>query len=104
MKRLLITLCTLLIIVGSAAAQRVKRDASGRLLRTETIVSKPRTDTIANRNGKATGYFYKTSDGQYLPVMQGSKGGLYVDRVSKKTGEPYRMYLDEKQKAKLIKR
>jgi len=39
-----------------------------------------------------------------LPVYQGSRGGLYCKRISGKTGNPYRMYLTDKQKLIMIPR
>jgi type IV secretory pathway protease TraF len=46
--------------------------------------------------------WYQVGEFNY-PVYQGSKGGLYIIRVSKKSGEEYRQYIAEEKKSKVIK-
>lgn len=40
-----------------------------------------------------TQYTYVDKDGKTYPVYRGAKGGLYILRVSKKTGKEYKYYL-----------
>lgn len=94
----IITLIAALAIMMGASAQRPNNATS-------KLPSVPRIEQVSDKQqpkqGKPTGKYYTTKDGDRLPVYQGSKGGLYVERVSKRTGKPYRQYLNNKQKAKL---
>jgi hypothetical protein len=56
-----------------------------------------------NKNSKDPHYgWYQVGEILY-PVYQGSKGGLYIIRVSKKSGEEYRQYIAEEKKSKVTK-
>jgi hypothetical protein len=43
-----------------------------------------------------TVYTFTDSKGKKYPVFKGAKGGLFVVRISKKTGKEYRQYLPTK--------
>lgn len=101
MKHLLITICALLAMAGSAAAQRVTpRPMTVKPYKAPTELT---TNQRQSQQPKFTGYYFTTPSGDTLPVFQGSKGGLFVERVRKKTGKTYRQYLNDKQKAQIKK-
>lgn len=95
-----ITLIAALAIMMGASAQRLN-NATTKLPTVPRIEQTDKQQPKQPKQGKPTGKFYTTKDGDRLPVYQGSKGGLYVERVSKRTGKPYRQYLNRKQKNKL---
>lgn len=97
MKRIVIIIAALAIMMG-ASAQRLN-NATSKLPTVPSIEQV--SDKQQPKQGKPTGKFYTTKDGDRLPVYQGSKGGMYVERVSKRTGKPYRQYLNKRQQAKL---
>ena len=66
----------------------VQKDASGNY-----------SQVIAERKGrpevkKETGSFLTLKNGEKLPVYESSKGKLFVERKSQKTGKVYRSYLE----------
>lgn len=89
MKKIIITLAALIAMsMSPAAAQQ----------RTETK-SQPKTEQITSQQGKKVknnGTLTKHTYKGY-PVYQGSKGGYYVIRVSKKTGNEYKQYIKAEQ-------
>ncbi len=94
MKRIILTLA---LLVSLFAGAQTKAPMAAK--------AQPRTEQVAKSKtqGVPNGLKYPTKDGKRLPVMVGAKGGWYVERVSAKTGKPYRMYLNDKQKAKCVK-
>jgi hypothetical protein len=87
MKKLLYTAA---IIAGALfttnAAAQVKRDAHGNFY-TQKKQAAPKQDA-------PTGYTFTTSKGETFPVYVSENGKYYVIRISKKTGEPYKQYLN----------
>lgn len=75
----------LLICSFSVSGQNVKRDSNGNYI----------TISVDKAPPIKTKYFYKDSKGLIYPVYENSKGKRYVNKVSKKTGEPYKVYLIE---------
>ena len=98
MKRIIITIAAVIAIMG-AAAQNKNVNISKQAPKVEQVT---KTKKAAKSQGTPNGWKYPTKDGKFLPVMVGSKGGWYVDRISK-DGNAYRMYLNDKQKAKCVK-
>ena len=88
MKKLIITVVALLSIMGAASQTK----------NTMSTTNKPATEQVSadkkavKNNGTLTTHTYKG-----MPVYQGSKGGLYVIRVSKKTGREYKQYIKPEQ-------
>lgn len=48
-----------------------------------------------------TGYTFTDSKGVTYPIFMGSSGSCFIVRVSKKTGNEYRMYLGEEVSKKI---
>jgi hypothetical protein len=46
--------------------------------------------------------WYQIGEKEY-PVYQGLKGGLYIIRVSGKTGEKYKQYINKEKQSKIVK-
>ena len=90
MKKLIITLAALIAMSMSPAAAQ-QRTESKNQPKTEQITSQAQGKKVKN-NGKPTGHTYKG-----FPVYQGAKGGYYVIRTSKKTGNEYKQYVKPEQ-------
>lgn len=83
MKRIIMLLACLML-AGSMGAQVVR---DGKTFKTEkSVTSKQDTDT---------GYLWQDKSGETYPIYMSQKGSLYIIRTSKKTGKPYRQYLDK---------
>ena len=87
MKRLLITICAALAIMGASAQAKQMQPKA---VKATTEVQAPKGKEI--KPGKATNHTYKG-----YPVYQGAKGGYYVIRVSKKSGKEYKQYIKPEQ-------
>lgn len=70
-----------MLLIGMTA-QAQTRDLQGNYYAKATVVQ-----------DSTTQFTFTDSKGVVYPVYQGSKGGHYVIRVSKKTGKAYRQYL-----------
>lgn len=95
MRRIIIAIACIAIVMGMQAKDKT----------TDRVVAKTEqmADTTAKREPQPVNYLYPTKEGQLLQVYRGGKGGLFVERVSKKSGKQYRQYIStDKQKAKLI--
>ena len=92
MKKLIITLSALIMMgaTSASAATQAQNQAKSQP-KTEQVTSQAQGKKVKN-NGKPTGHTYKG-----YPVYQGSKGGYYVIRTSKKTGNEYKQYIKPEQ-------
>lgn len=90
MKRLIITLAALIAMSMSPAAAQQRTETKTQP-KTEQVTGQAQGKKVKN-NGKPTGHTYKG-----YPVYQGAKGGYYVIRVSKKTGNEYKQYIKPEQ-------
>lgn len=88
MKKALYTAAVILaaLFTTTTATAQVQRDANGNFY-TQKKSAAPKQD-------KPTGYTFTTSKGETFPVYVSENGKYYVVRVSKKTGEPYKQYLN----------
>lgn len=92
MKKIIITLAALIMMgATSASAATQAQNQSKNQPKTEQI-TKPTQGKKVKNNGKPTGHTYKG-----YPVYQGAKGGYYVIRTSKKTGNEYKQYIKQDQ-------
>ena len=84
-----IALAMMIATVGVACyAQNVKRNGNTFIAEKKVRTAKDSTVLIA------TGYKYTTSDGKTYDVFQVKEGGsCFINKVSKKSGKTYRMYL-----------
>lgn len=91
MKKIIITLAALIMMgATSASAATQAQNQAKTQPKTEQITSQQ--GKKVKNNGKPTGHTYKG-----YPVYQGSKGGYYVIRTSKKTGNEYKQYIKPEQ-------
>lgn len=90
MKRLIITLAALIAMSMSPAAAQQRTETKTQP-KTEQVTGQQQGKKVKN-NGKPTGHTYKG-----YPVYQGTKGGYYVIRTSKKTGNEYKQYVKPEQ-------
>jgi hypothetical protein len=88
MKNLLI-IALVLLSLGAIGQTKVIKDAQGNY--TAVQVSKVKIED------KDTGKTFIDSKGNKYPVRESVNGKLYYIRVSKKTGNPYRVYLKPEQ-------
>lgn len=92
----------LMLLVTSAlhsTAQTVfEKDANGIMVQQQTI----HTQQQALGNGIATGEQFKDLQGNLYPVYKSAKGRLFIVRKAK-SGNHYKVYLDEKQPDKADK-
>lgn len=65
-------------------------------------VKKQRVSKVSNP-GKETQFTYQFSNGELYPIWISPKGKAYVNKVSKKTGKTYRVYLDSTIVSKILK-
>jgi len=85
MKRVLLTLAIAMMFVCALDAQTaVKKDSTGNYV----TVTSVKTKAPDKKTGKTL-----TIKGVKYPVYEGSKGGLYIIRTSKKSGKEYKQYL-----------
>lgn len=87
MKRIIIVLLACIAIIG-ASAQTTNKPAADKA-KTERVNNGKKA---VKNNGTLTKHTYKG-----YPVYQGPKGGYYVIRVSKKTGNEYKQYIKPEQ-------
>lgn len=91
MKKIIITLAALIMMGATSASAATQAHTQTK--------TQPKTEQVTGQqgkkvknNGKPTGHTYKG-----YPVYQGSKGGYYVIRTSKKTGNEYKQYIKPEQ-------
>lgn len=89
MKRIIIVLLACIALMG-ASAQNTSKAGSTSKAKTEQVANNGKR--AVKNNGKPTGRTYKG-----FPVYQGAKGGYYVIRTSKKTGNEYKQYVKPEQ-------
>lgn len=53
--------------------------------------------------GEKTKFTYKDRKGTEYPIYITKSGAVYIDRISSKTGKPYRMYLSKDIKEQIHK-
>ena len=90
MKKIIITLAALIAMSMSPAAATQAQNQANQP-KTEQVTGQQQSKKVKN-NGKPTGHTYKG-----YPVYQGAKGGYYVIRTSKKTGNEYKQYVKPEQ-------
>ena len=88
MKRLVLTLIALVALMGAAQTTTTTQKADNKA-KTEKVANGKKT---VKNNGTLTKHTYKG-----YPVYQGAKGGYYVIRTSKKTGNEYKQYVKPEQ-------
>lgn len=92
MKKVIITLAALIMMgATSASAATQAQNQSKNQPKTEQITNQAQGKKVKN-NGTLTKHTYKG-----YPVYQGAKGGYYVIRTSKKTGNEYKQYIKVEQ-------
>lgn len=92
MKKIIITLAALIMMGATSASAATQAQTQTKTQpKTEQVISQAQGKKVKN-NGKPTGHTYKG-----YPVYQGSKGGYYVIRTSKKTGNEYKQYVKAEQ-------
>lgn len=93
MKKIIITLAALIMMgaTSASAATQAQNQPKGKPA-TEQVTTQPTQGKKVKNNGKPTGHTYKG-----YPVYQGSKGGYYVIRTSKKSGNEYKQYVKPEQ-------
>lgn len=92
MKKLIITLAALIMMgATSASAATQAQNQVNHQPKTEQVTSQAQGKKVKN-NGTLTKHTYKG-----YPVYQGAKGGYYIIRVSKKTGNEYKQYVKPEQ-------
>lgn len=92
MKKIIITLAALIMMgATSASAATQAQNQSKNQPKTEQVTGQQQGKKVKN-NGTLTKHTYKG-----YPVYQGSKGGYYIIRVSKKTGNEYKQYIKQDQ-------
>lgn len=90
MKRLIITLAALIAMSMSPAAAQQHTETKTQP-KTEQVTGQAQGKKVKN-NGKPTSHTYKG-----YPVYQGAKGGYYVIRTSKNSGNEYKQYVKPEQ-------
>lgn len=91
MKKIIITLAALIMMGATSASAATQAQNQANQPKTEQITSQAQGKKVKN-NGTLTKHTYKG-----YPVYQGSKGGYYIIRVSKKTGNEYKQYIKPEQ-------
>lgn len=92
MKKFLISVFVALAILGASAQTKSQPTDSTGKAKTEQVTNQPTQGKKVKNNGTPTG---RTCKGR--PVYKGAKGGLYVIRVSNRTGNEYKQYVKEQQ-------
>ena len=90
MKRLVITLLACIALFGASAQTTKTTPKADNKAKTEKVNAQGKK--AVKNNGTLTKHTYKG-----LPVYQGAKGGYYVIRTSKKTGNEYKQYVKPEQ-------
>lgn len=92
MKKIIITLAALIMMGATSASAATQAHIQAKSQpKTEQVTGQAQGKKVKN-NGKPTGHTYKGH-----PVYQGAKGGYYVIRTSKKTGNEYKQYIKSEQ-------
>ncbi len=92
MKKLIITMAALIMMGATSASAATQAQIQAKSQpKTEQVTGQQQGKKVKN-NGKHTGHTYKG-----YPVYQGAKGGYYVIRVSKKSGNEYKQYVKPEQ-------
>ena len=91
MKKYFISALCALAILGAIAQVKTQPTTNGKTT-TEQVTTQPTQAKKVKHNGTLTTHTYKG-----YPVYQGSKGGYYVIRTSKKTGNEYTQYIKPEQ-------
>lgn len=91
MKKIIITLAALIMMGTTSASAATQAQNQANQPKTEQVINQAQGKKVKN-NGKPTGHTYKG-----YPVYQGSKGGYYVIRTSKKSGNEYKQYIKPEQ-------
>lgn len=84
MKKFIIILLLLIGGISAQAQTTFTKDVNGNLV--------PKTEVKAKEPAKDTGMKVTIKEIEY-PVYQGSKGGYYILRISKKSGKEYKSYI-----------
>ena len=92
MKKIIITLAALIMMTTASASAATQRTTESNKPATEQVTTNPTQGKKVKNNGTLTNHTYKG-----YPVYQGAKGGYYVVRVSKKTGNEYKQYIKQEQ-------
>ena len=90
MKKIIISAICCLAILGASAQAKTQPTTNGKA--TTEQITQPAQGKKVKNNGTLTKHTYKG-----MPVYQGAKGGYYVIRVSKKSGNEYKQYIKEEQ-------
>lgn len=92
MRKIIITLAALIMMGATSASAATQAQTQTKTQpKTEQITNQAQGKKVKN-NGTMTKHTYKG-----YPVYQGSKGGYYIIRVSKKTGNEYKQYIKQDQ-------
>lgn len=88
MKKIIITLAALIMMGATSASAATQAHTQTKTQpKTEQVTGQQQGKKVKN-NGTLTKHTYKG-----YPVYQGAKGGYYVIRTSKKTGNEYKQYI-----------
>ena len=87
MKKLILTIALISGLNGAVMAQKVV--INGNNITLATTVRK-------SVEPEKTTYVFTDSKGKKYPVFKGAKGGMFIVRISKKTGKEYKQYLPTK--------
>lgn len=95
MKKILLTVCALvsMTVCGYSQESRQVRQEGKNFIQVQTTRSKGEPVN--------TGYTFTDSKGVTYPIFMGNSGSCFIVRVSKKTGNEYRMYLGEEVSRKI---
>jgi uncharacterized protein YxeA len=85
MKRTIIILTLIIASVMQGRAQNAKQDNNGNYV----AITKAKDNSPASNTGKT----YTDSKGTKFEVFVTKNGKLFINRISKKTNLPYKMYL-----------
>ena len=87
MNRIFISLVLMCAIVVCANAQNYIKSSDGKTYKT--------VKKTASSSERETGFTWEDSKGNTYPIYMGKTGSCYSKKISKKTGNEYRQYLDE---------
>lgn len=88
---------TLLLGIGvNAQTQDSTFRKEGNIYSSSSKVSTTKSDT-------PTGFIWKDSKGVEYPIFMGASGSCYINKISNKTGKPYKQYLGKEISADICK-
>ena len=87
MRKVLLTIALISGLNGAVMAQKVVINGNEITLATSVRKSVEPEKTV---------YTFTDSKGKKYPVFKGAKGGMFIVRISKKTGKEYKQYLPTK--------